>query len=436
MLARMLARMEQLMPRKKSFVDKIHELKAAPGKRITAPVPGCDGLYVRATNKGKSFTVVARRARDKKQIWRALPIADIGVDIHTLTEARLERVRQMALDAISKIRLGEDPFPPPTDGPNSLQKVGDNFLKRYVKASGLASAYEIERQFNTYLYPALGDRPINEIRRSEIASFLDDMEDNNGATQADRVLGNLRKCFTWYAARDDDFNSPIISGMTRTKPSERRRTRVMTDEEIGILWPILTASRTYGALVKTLLLTAQRLDKVRSMKWTEIEDGVWTIPVSHRREKASAGKLPLPDLVIEIIAAQPKITGNPFVFSASRGNGYFNGYSKAKTMLDEKLVTALAEERGVKPGDVELDPWVLHSLRHTAKTIMARIGVSEFDSERTLGHVVGGIGGTCNHHDFTEEKGAALGRLATAIQRVVDPPEEDEKVMPFGRAAE
>ena len=247
------------MPRRKSFIDKIHEIQAAPGKRITVPVPGCDGLYVRATNKGKSFTVVARRVRDKKQIWRALPIADIGVDINMLTEDGLDRVRTMAREGISKIKLGEEPFPTPPEE-NTLRKVGENFIKRHVRGSNLASAYEIERQFAVYINPALGDRPIHEIRRSEIASFLDHIEDHRGATQADRILGNLRKCFTWYAARDDDFNSPIISGMGRTKPSERRRTRVMTDEEIRVMWPVLTG--TYGALVKTLLLTAQRLDKV------------------------------------------------------------------------------------------------------------------------------------------------------------------------------
>ena len=74
------------MPRKKTFIDRIHEIKSAPGKRITVSVPGCDGLYVRATNKGKSFTIVARRARDKKQVWRALPISEVSVDIDTLTQ--------------------------------------------------------------------------------------------------------------------------------------------------------------------------------------------------------------------------------------------------------------------------------------------------------------------------------------------------------------
>ena len=39
------------MPRKKSFLDKIQEIKAEPGKRVVEPVPGTEGLYIRATNR-------------------------------------------------------------------------------------------------------------------------------------------------------------------------------------------------------------------------------------------------------------------------------------------------------------------------------------------------------------------------------------------------
>jgi subtilisin-like proprotein convertase family protein len=43
-------------------------------------------------------------------------------------------------------------------------------------------------------------------------------------------------------------------------------------------------------------LTAQRRDKVATMKWSDIADGVWTIPVE-KREKAHAGSLQLPQAV-------------------------------------------------------------------------------------------------------------------------------------------
>ena len=49
---------------------------------------------------------------------------------------------------------------------------------------------------------------------------------------ADRALAYLRAGLNWYAARTDDFPSPIVRGMALTKSKERARKRVMTDEEI------------------------------------------------------------------------------------------------------------------------------------------------------------------------------------------------------------
>ncbi len=413
------------MPKRKPFIEKVRDLKAEPGKRVTLAVPGAEGLYVRAGTKNKVFTIITRRKSDGKQIWAAVPID--GINIDAITEDELDEVRAMAREGIANIKRGAQPFPPPAAGPESLEKIARNFMKRYVRARSLVSANEIERHLKTYVYSELGSVPINDIRRSDIAQLLDKIEDENGATQADRVLSTLRKLFNWHCTRDDEFISPVVRGMARTIPAERRRDRVMSDEEINLMWPILSNMGAYGGLVKMLLLTGQRLDKAREMKWTDLEDGVWTIPVAHKREKAHGGKLPLPRMALDIIEAQDEIVGNPYVFPANRGLGQFNSFPKSKRSLDAKLAEALG---------LELEPWVLHSLRHTAKTLMARIKVPEFDSERTLGHVIAGIGGTYNHHAYTEEKGTALERLAAEIGRIVDPPPADEKVVELRKAAE
>ena len=47
-----------------------------------------------------------------------------------------------------------------------------------------------------------------------------------------------------------------------------------------------------------------------------IADGVWTI-ASVEREKGNAGKLVLPQVARDIVAAQPMIDDNPHVFAGS-----------------------------------------------------------------------------------------------------------------------
>ena len=85
--------------------------------------------------------------------------------------------------------------------------------------------------------------------------------------------------------------------------TERRRKRILTDAEIKAIWNC--DGGTYGALVKFALLTAQRRDKLRTLRWDDIKDGVWTIR-TEPREKGNPGQLRLPKLALDIVEGQPR----------------------------------------------------------------------------------------------------------------------------------
>ena len=162
-------------------------------------------------------------------------------------------------------------------------------------------------------------------------------------------------------------------------------------------------------MLKLLLLTAQRREKVASMKSSDVADGVWTI-ASEEREKGNAGVLKLPQLALDIIAAQPRIAGNPYVFGYRHGK-WFTGWSHYKAQLDAKLK--------------ELPHWTVHDLRRTARSLMSRAGVYPDHAERCLGHVVTGVRGVYDRHQFHHEKEQAFEALAGLIERIVNPPEEN-----------
>jgi integrase len=418
------------MARTKSISKFVRDLTAAAsGKRLTLPVPGVPNLYVRVTDKGaRTFTVIVRPKGAKNPKYQQVPLV---LDMDHLKEEEVDQVRHLTHDAVIRIRRGEEAFPPPPAEPDSLRTVAENWLHRHVRKNQFVSGDKTKRDLERLVYPtALGSKRIDEIKRRDIVELLDQIEDRSGAPTADHVLGHLSGIFNWLEIRDDDFVSPIRRGMRRTKPRERRRTRVLNDQEIRLLWPVCSESGAFGGIVQILLLTAQRLEKVQTMRWQDIDaDGVWTIPQAHKREKSNAGVLPLPQMAIDIIEATPRIVGNDFVFAGPHRGHFFSGVGKGKRLLDEKLEEALKAE------GAELQAWVLHSLRHTAKTLMSRARVDEFDSERVLGHAVRGIAGTYGHHDHREAKREALERLAAEVQRIVDPPPED-KVINIRKAAE
>ena len=237
---------------------------------------------------------------------------------------------------------------------------------------------------------------------------------------ADKTLTWLRKAFNWYAGKDDKFNSPIVKGMARTKPKERARIRVLSDDELRVIWPLLAEAGTFGAMLKTLLLTAQRRDEAASMCWQEIgEDRIWTIPAERYKTKRP-NHVPLSNATLTVIEAQPKIIDCNYVFP-SRTKTPFSGFSKSKAALD-KLIQNAVEVRAVAGTTVEpLPNWTLNDLRRTAKTLMARAGVRPDISERVLGHVIAGVEGTYDRHSYADEKRDALEKLAEMVERILNP---------------
>jgi integrase len=253
--------------------------------------------------------------------------------------------------------------------------------------------------------------------------MLDKVEDEAGPVQADRVRAYLRKALSWYAERDDDFNlnAAFVRVGARANPKERARTRVLSDDELRIVWPLLVKAGTFGALLKTLLLTAQRRDEVANMAWTEIgADGIWTIPAERYKTKRS-NHVPLSNAALTVIEARPRKDGCDYVFP-SRTKTPFSGFGKSKAKLDKAI---LKEMQKHAKKEAEIEPpanWTLHDLRRTAKTLMARAGVRPDISERVLGHVIAGVEGTYDRHSYEDEKRDALEKLAAIIDRILKPP--------------
>lgn len=69
-----------------------------------------------------------------------------------------------------------------------------------------------------------------------------------------------------------------------------------------------------------------------------------------------------------------------------------------------------------------LTHWVIHDLRRTAKSLMARAKVRPDISERVLGHAMPVIEGIYDRYDYFDEKAEALAKLAGLLGLIVAPP--------------
>jgi integrase len=311
----------------------------------------------------------------------------------------LAAARAKALEAKSLLADGRDPR---LLRATTFLAVAEDYLRR--EGASLRSLGKRTSTLRRLVFPVLGAMPIANIRRSDIVGLLDQIADVNGLVQADRTLGMISKILNYHASRSDDFSSPIVPGMYRTKPKDRARSRILTDDELRAIWRTAEASGTFGAFIRFLLLTGCRRNEAAEIQWSEISDGIWTLPASRNKTKVDLPR-PLSSLALSLIPADG--------FIGAKG-----GITKKKAVFDAASGTS---------------GWVTHDLRRSARSLMSRAGISSDIAERCLGHVIPGVRGIYDRHTYREEMLQAYEKLASLISRIV---EDQPSVIPIrGRHA-
>jgi len=390
--------MRRKRPRKTTMSDKGVKGLKPHRTRYAVDDPELRGHWIRVQPSGsKSFWTVARDPNGKQR-WNYVGLCDaLGI----------ETARAKAREMLTRVRAGLPAIAPKTA---TFGTVMDDWLRRHVEKNKLRSRDKLVGLINRHIGPEFRAREFIAIRRDDITTLLDEIEDEHSSRQADSVLTIISSIATWYATRHSDYNSPLVKGMRRTNSKEKERDRKLDDGEIRNVWTAAGECGTFGKLVKMLLLVMQRLDRTITMKWDEIDaDGVWTLPPLELGEKENIAKVQLPEAARAILASLPRFAGNPYVF-AGQGDRHIAKSGKYMTRLRRKL-----------PKDME--HFSLHDLRRTARSLMSRAGVSSEHAERAMGHVIPGIEGVYNRHEFTAEKSAALAKLANLIDAIVNPRE-------------
>jgi integrase len=364
----------------------------ARSSRYVSPDPELPGHYIRVQPSGAKYYVAVARDPSGKQVWHT---------VGPTTLFNIDDARARARKAILAIRSGAE-----RAGPQSFESVAQQWFKRHVETKKLRSADNLRRTLDKHLLPAWRGRDFTSIRRSDVAKLLDTVEDESGPVAADFVLAIVRNIANWFATRHENYSSPIVRGMKRSNPSERARTRILNDDELRQIWREASSDGVFGACIRLALLTAQRREKLVRMKWEDVSvDGHWKIQ-SEAREKGTGIELTLPKQAINILRAQPRYCNSPYVFSG-RADKPISGYHKRKAQIDAKA---------------QIEPWVFHDLRRTARSLMSRAGVRPEVAERVLGHSVGGVEGIYDRHGYLEEKAEALRLLAELVESIVATP--------------
>lgn len=341
----------------------------------------------------------------------------------------LKTARQFASKALLDVARGIDPAATkreakaaakdkPVDDYDFIENVVKAFIDRYAKKNH-KHWRETERVLNNELVSGWKGRRIGEVKRAHIHDILDRMIDRGAPVQANRALTTMRKFFNWAVERDVLETSPC--DRVRPPTPTTTRDRVLNDDEIKASWAAFDAAGwPFGDLAKLLLLTGQRRGEAAKMKWSDVDFDrrVWNIPKANAKNGVFH-QVPLSSLAIRVLKALPKTNVdeicNPYIFTTT-GKTPVSGFSKAKRRFDSLLQASANSDGAAKPnaGGCSDRSWVLHDMRRTCASGMAKLGVAPHVVEAVLNHKSGqikGVAAVYNRHDYAAEKQAALGAL-------------------------
>ncbi len=370
------------------------------------------GLLLRVTPNGKRSWNVWTRLRGKP----------ILLMLGRPESIPLPRARELARETIEAVARGEDPRlrkrrAEKIEG--TFAAVAEEFIARHN--AGGSWKVEAARIVRKEVIPVLGDRRPQEITRGELIDLMERIAGRGAPVVANRTAAVISRIFSWMLDRSIVDASPAVRLPRPAK--ERKRERVLTDDEIRAAWKAWGAmAYPFGFLLQFLLATVQRRGEAAKMKWTDLDrsNKIWRVPMT----KAGHGnEVPLSDFALQILDRVPRVAGCDFVFS-TRGDRPINGFSKALAR-SKKLIRIEEEKRaaelGLGNGGVTAndDGWTIHDLRRTAATGMARLGIPKVTISRVLNHAEGGVTDIYARHGYLDEKRDALVRWGARLSQIL-----------------
>lgn len=230
--------------------------------------------------------------------------------------------------------------------------------------------------------------PVTAVTRQDVERFLVDVA--AGKTAADvktgprgraiveggegtatRTVGLLGGIFAYAIEKGMRPDNPV-RGVTRYK--DRASKRYLSAAELAKLGEALAAAernsknRAAVAAIRLLVLTGARKSEILAARrqWVDVERGYLHLPDSKTGEK----RIPLGAPALAVIAALPRVDGNPYLLPGDKKDMHFVGLPKAWERIRARA---------------GLDDVRLHDLRHA----FGSVGASGGDSLLVIGALLG-----------------------------------------------
>jgi integrase len=266
------------------------------------------------------------------------------------------------------------------------------------------TADKIQRTFELYFLPFIGQKPITEISKQEYIELILRMRDKGIHYYAHKTKGMLQQFLNYLEESNILENAPRLRlENALPKPQETNYPHITDLKELGKLLKAIDnyqgdISTKYALMLAPLVFV--RPANIRFMEWSEIdfEKKIWRIPADKMKMR-TPHIVPLSRQAIEILKEVKKVNGvYKYVFVSP--------ISTIKPLSENTLNMGLMRigYKGVM---------VSHGFRHTASTILhEHISEHGFHTEvieRQLAHAErNGVKAAYNHAEYIKERTALM----------------------------
>ena len=359
-----------------------YEAKRPPPPLIAAQIPNLPpgehtdgaGLVLRVSDNGRRHWVLRTRFQGRAK--------NVGMGAYPGTT--LAQARKAAQDARKMIGDGFDPVSrrPEVKEANRVPFFIEAGL-RYIELNrpdwrNAKHAAQWRSTLETYAFPAIGDKPVDQITSNDVMELLEAIWHTKRET-AGRVRQRLSAIFGYCMAHgwctSDPASSSVLRVLPKAKPAVNHHPALAYTDVPKVLRQV-EMSTSYPATklaFRLLALTACRSGEVRGMTWDEVdwETATWTIPMQ-RTKTAREYRVPLSAASMKVLQEAREYPGpDGLIFTAPRSGGQLSD------------MTLLAVLRRLKV------PAVPHGFRSSFRSWAAEQGADWATAEASLGHSVG-----------------------------------------------
>lgn len=273
---------------------------------------------------------------------------DIGLGSAKLVG--LAQAREDAKEIRRQIKAGIDPV---AERKRTLEriptfKLAAETVHREMKGSWKNGKHQAQwlSSLETFVFPSIGERPINTITSGDIRDvLLKSIDDKRGALwlelpeTARRIRQRIGAVLDWAHAHNHREAEAPMRAVSRTMPRQPRRDSHFAAMAYADIPNLLKRLRERNAVsrwaVEATILTAGRSGEILGATWDELDldAGIWTIPAA-RMKAGRVHQIPLSPPALALFKKANEVRTGSYVFPGIRPTKPMSNMSMTKLLRD------------------------------------------------------------------------------------------------------